>query len=334
MKNLKKILSFILRVCISVVLLVVLFCFKKINLHDLIYDIKSTDKLLLLLAFAIFFIPYFLGLIRWHMLLKASKVNIPFNRIATSYAGGVFFSLFLPSSIGGDVARSIDLAKYSQKPKEIVATVLLDRLSGYVGLVIVVLLTLLAGWQEISKDLTVLITIGVIVWILAVVLLVLFNKFLYQGINKILHLLKSDKIRETLKSLFYEIHYFRKNKKILFYNIMVSFVIQLAGPVVFYVTALSLGVTGISIIYFFIFIPIIGAITLLPISLGGFGVRENTAVILFAKAGLAGSSAVAIAFLNSIFILVYGIIGGLIYVLTVRHRRSQHHQTQRVHPQR
>ena len=304
MKNLKKILSFLLRVCISVILLVVLFCFKKINLHDLIYDIKSADKPLLLLAFAIFFISSFLGVVRWQMLLKASKVDIPLKRIVTSYAGGVFFSLFLPSSIGGDVARTIDLANQTQKPKEIFATVLLDRLSGYVGLVIMVLFTLLIGWREIDKDIAVLITIGIIVGILAVVLLVLFNKFLYQGVNKILRLLKSDKIRETLKNLFYEIHYFRKNKKIVFYNILVSLLIQILGPLVFYLTALSLGVAGINILYFFIFIPIIGAITLLPISLGGFGLRENTAVILFAKAGLAGNSAVAMAFLNSVFILL------------------------------
>jgi len=164
------------------------------------------------------------------------------------------------------------------------------------------------------------------------VLLALFNKFLYQGINKILRLLKSEKVRETLKSLFYEIHYFRKNKKVLFYNIFISVVIQILGPLVFYIIALSLGVTGVNILYFFILVPIIGAITLLPISLGGFGLRENTAVILFAKAGLAGNSSVAIAFLNSIFILIVGIIGGLIYVLTVRHRRPQHHQAQRVHP--
>jgi len=331
-KNFKKILSFLLRVLISAVLLFVLFCFKKIDLHGLIYDIKTADKPLLLLAFIIFLVSYFLGLLRWQMLLKASKVEIPLKRILTSYAGGIFFSLFLPSSIGGDVARTIDLASHTQKPKEIFATVLLDRLSGYVGLVILLLAALFLGWQEVGKDLAILITIGIIVGILAVVLLALFNKFLYQGINKILRLLKSEKVRETLKSLFYEIHYFRKNKKVLFYNIFISVVIQILGPLVFYIIALSLGVTGVNILYFFILVPIIGAITLLPISLGGFGLRENTAVILFAKAGLAGNSSVAIAFLNSIFILIVGIIGGLIYVLTVRHRRPQHHQAQRVHP--
>jgi uncharacterized membrane protein YbhN (UPF0104 family) len=208
----------------------------------------------------------------------------------------------------------------------------MDRLSGYVGLVVVVLFALLTGWQMIRNDVAVLVSIGLITGMLGVVLLVLFNKFLYLQINKILRLPNAGRIREVLKSLFYEIHYFRNHKKVLFYNLLVSVLIQGLGPLVYYVIALSLGVTGVSLVYFFIFVPIISAITLLPISLGGFGVRENTAVIFFAKAGLAGNSAVAIAFLNSIFVLILGVTGGLIYVLTIHHRRVQYHQTEGIRP--
>jgi uncharacterized protein (TIRG00374 family) len=266
------------------------------------------------------------------MLLRAVKVNLPLKRVITSCAGGLFFSLFLPSTVGGDVARSIDLARYTQKPKEIVATVLLDRLSGYVGLVIVILFAVLAGWKMIGGDIVVLISVGLITGILVVALFILFNKFLYRQINKILHLPNAGKIRTTLKRLFYEIHYFREHKKVLFYNILISVLIQVLSPVVFYILALAIGMPATNPVYFFIFVPIIGAITLLPISLGGFGLRENTAVIFFAKAGVAGNSAAAMGFLNSIFILISGIMGGIIYVLTVRHRRAQHHQTQGIQP--
>jgi hypothetical protein len=331
-KNFKKVLGFLLRVSISAILLAVLFSFKQVDVHGLINEIKSADKAFLLLAFFIFLLMYFLGFLRWQMLLRAVKVNIPLKRVIKSCAGGLFFSLFLPSTVGGDVARSIDLARYTQKPKEIVATVLLDRLSGYVGLVIVILFALSAGWKMIAGDVAVLISVGLITGILGAVLLILFNKFLYRQIDKLLHLPNAGKIRTALKSLFHEIHYFREHKKILFYNILISILIQLLSPLVFYVTALAIGIPVINPVYFFIFVPIIGAITLLPISLGGFGLRENTAVIFFAKAGVAGNSAAAMAFLNSIFILIAGAIGGLIYVLTVRHRRAQYHQTQGIQP--
>jgi hypothetical protein len=64
----------------------------------------------------------------------------------------------------------------------------------------------------------------------------------------------------------------------------------------------------------------------LPISIGGLGVRENMTVLFFAKAGINQNSAVAMSLLNFLFILVYGAIGGLVYVLTIHHRRIQHNQ--------
>lgn len=315
-----------LRFGISIILLAALFIFKNINLSELLHDIKSADKLVLFLAFVLFSSIYILGFLRWYMLLKAAEVHISVKRAVTSYAGGNFFSCLLPSSIGGDLVRSIDLAKYTQKPKEVVATVFLDRLSGYVGLVAVLLIALAWGWDSVGRNIAALVSVAIITGIMILILLVLFNKFVFSQINKLLHFPNSGRILEILKNLLHEIHYFRKHKKILFYNFIISVIVQVIGPVVFYVTALSLGLKGINLVYFFVFIPIIGAITLLPISIGGLGLRESTAALFLPAAGLTASSSAAIALVNSFFILMYGAIGGLIYVLTVHHRRVQHHQ--------
>ena len=321
-----------MRVLISVVLLAILFSFKQVDVPGLINEVKKADKAFLALSFLVFLLIYILGLLRWQMLLRAIKVKLPLKRVVTSFSGGLFFSLFLPSSIGGDVARSIDLSRHTQKPKEIVATVLLDRLSGYVGLVIVVLIAMVPGYSMVGKDPVVLVSIGLIIAMLALILLVLFNRFAYNKIVKLLRKPSAGKIRTALNSLLQEIHYFRRHKMVMFYNLLLSVVIQILGPAVFYMTSLAIGTPKINPVYFFIFGPIISAITLLPISLGGFGLRENTAVIFFAKAGLNGNSAAAIAFLNSIFIFIAGAIGGLIYVFTVHHRRPQHGKAPGVQP--
>jgi len=326
MKVFKKILSIFLRIGISLALLIFLFYFKKIDARSLLADIKSADKPLLLLAFFISLFSYILGFFRWEMLLKAAEIYLPIKRVIISFSSGIFFNLFLPSTIGGDFARTIDLSKHTKRTKEVVATVFLDRLSGYVGLAITLLFSLILGWKLIKNDVTVLMPAALIILILIILLLVLFNKFLYSQINKLLEIPNAGKFRESIKNLLEEIHYFKGHKKVLFNNLVLSLFIQAIGPLVFYTAALSLGVTKINLLYFFIFIPIIGAITLLPISIGGFGVRESTSVLLFATAGITESLAVAMALLNSIFILIYGAIGGIIYVLTIHHRRIQHHQ--------
>ena len=126
MKTFKKIASLLLRVGISVILLIILFKFNKIDIHDLITDIKKTDKLFLTMGFIISFFGYFLGFLRWRMLLNATNIYIPLKKLISSFSGGVFFNVFLPSTIGGDIVRSADLAEHTKKTKEVIATVSLD----------------------------------------------------------------------------------------------------------------------------------------------------------------------------------------------------------------
>lgn len=319
----KKFLNILMRVAISIIMLALLFHFKDIDTRTLLADIRSANKPLLLLAFFVFFLSYVLCFIRWNMLLKAANIRLPKKRVLISFSGGNFFSLFLPSSIGGDVARSIDLGKHTRKPGEVVATVLLDRVSGYVGLATLLLFSLAAGFPLVKDNPVVLSAAAAIIAVLIAVLLVIFNKFFFTQISKLLDRPDAGKIRELLTSLYQEAHYFQKHKKVLLKNLLVSVAIQALAPVVFYITALALGVSNVNLFYFLIFIPIIGATSLLPISIGGFGLRESIAVILFAKAGIGGSTAAAMALFNSFFILLYGIAGGVIYVFTVSHRRIQ-----------
>ena len=319
----------VLRISVTIILLVLLF--RMVDRKNLLEIIKNADKPLLLIAFFIYFASYALCIFRWEMLLKAAKIYLPMKRIIISMAGGAFFSLFLPSTIGGDLVRSVDLAVHTQRSHEVVATVLLDRLSGYIGLVAVALLAVLFGWGFIRDNPSALISVAVLTALLIAILLVLFNKFLYSRINKFLRSPGAGKIREFIKGLHQEMHIFRHHTDILVDNLILSAAIQIVAPLAFYIIALALGIK-INIVYFFVFIPIIGAITLLPISLGGLGLRDATTIFFFAKAGVGRDLAFAMSLVSFSFILILGVTGGIIYALTLHHRRIQHHQPHRVHP--
>jgi len=317
MAALKKILSVLLRISISIILLI--FLFRKVDKESLFEIIRNANKPLLFLAFFIFFLNYVVCLFRWEMILKAVKIHLPLKRVITSFSSGVFFNIFLPSTIGGDLMRSFDLATHTKRPREVVATVFLDRLSGYIGLVSLCLLSLGFGWRLI-QDRSVLLSIGIITAILVGVLLVLFNNFLFTKINKLLHSPNAGKIREIIKDLHHEIHIFRHQKKTIVYNLLFSILIQAIAPVGFFVIALSLGIK-INPIYFFIFLPIINAIILIPISIGGLGLRDATTVFFFAKAGVESDLAFAMSLISFSFVVICGALGGIIYVLTVHRRR-------------
>jgi len=323
----KKVLSILLRIVISALLL--FFLFRKVDAQSMFDIVKNANKLLLVTAFLIYFLNYALCIKRWEMLIKAVNIHLPLKRIITSFSGGIFFSLFLPSTIGGDVVRSLDLAAHTKKPKEIIATVFLDRLSGYIGLVLLTLLALVFG-LKIIDDKSVFLSLEIIIGILVLALIFLFNPYAYKKINKLLKSLGANKILGMITELHEEIHIFRNKRKVIVKNICISFLIQLITPLTYYLISLALGLK-INLLYFFVFLPIIGAITLLPISIGGLGLRDATTVFFFAKVGVVKHMAFAMSLINFSFILFYGAIGGLIYVLTVRHRRVQHHLPSGIH---
>jgi hypothetical protein len=309
---------------VSVILLLLLFKLNKIDFKVLIDDIKNADRVFLVLGFACLPLVHLLSCWRWHLLLKAAEINISSKKLISSFCGGIFFSIFLPSTIGGDLVRTADLATNTQKTKKVIATVFLDRLSGYIGLVLVVLPAILLG-SSLIGDRIVYFSVAVIVMILVVALMLLFNTFLYEKISRFLSVFGSGRIIQLIKEMHREIHVFRNHKKMIVANLALSFIIQLIFPLGVYFTSLSLGV-NINIFYFFIFIPIISAVTLLPISLGGLGLRESLYVVYFAKAGVIKQLALAMSLLSFSFIVFSGAIGGIIYVLTVHHRRLQHNQ--------
>jgi len=324
MVRFKNTLLLLTRISVSILLLVLLFKINKINPHVLINDIRSANKWLLAASFLFSFFIYFLGFLRWQMLLKTAGINIPLKRLISSFSGGVFFSIFLPSTIGGDLVRAADLAEHTKKAREVIATVFLDRLSGYIGLALVILPALLLG-RDLVLDRVVFTSVSVIIILLVIILLVLFNSAIYSGITNFLNSPGAGKIKETIKNMHQEIHVFRNHKRMIILNLLTSFIIQLFTPVSAYFIGLSLGIK-INFIYFLIFLPIIGAITLLPIAIGGLGLREGLFVVYFAKAGVVKQLALAMSLLSFSFVVLYGAIGGIIYVLTVHHRRLQSHK--------
>jgi glycosyltransferase 2 family protein len=306
-----------LRIGISVLLLA--FLFYKVDAHALWQLIRGSDKSDLIIASAAILAVYVLCFIRWDMLLKASGVPVSFKILLRSFCGGIFFSIFLPTSIGGDVVKTLDLAVHTRKGTEVASTVFLDRLSGYVALVIVVVGACAFGWRYV-QDATVLMSIACLTAILIGILLVLFNRAAFRFVNKRLYSPTAGRIRSTITNVHEEMHRVGRNKRVVFLNLGISLIIQLVGPVSSYVICRALG-GHVDFAYFLIYLPIINALTLLPISLGGLGVRDTATVYFFAKAGLTRDIAFAMSLAGFAIAVLISCAGGLYYVFTIRHRR-------------
>lgn len=309
--------TILIRVCISAGIL--FFLFQRVDLGKIIQVIHNINKPILIFVYVLVLSSYIIGFFRWRMLLIGVGLNLTNLEIFQSFCIGFFSNLFLPSTIGGDFSRSVDLSLRSQKPRQVVASVLLDRLSGYSALAAVALAALLLGYKLIA-DIAVFFALGVMVILLTIILAILFNNFLFSRTSNLLRFF--GRVGQALGNLHYEVHKFRMKKKIILKNFFYSLIIQLIIPFSYYLISLALG-TRINLIYFFILIPIIAAITALPVSIGGLGLREASSMYFFTTVGMPAEIALTISLLSFFIIFSFGLVGGIVYVFTFSGRRLQ-----------
>lgn len=314
----KKIFNYLLRVGISVALLWWLFT-KKIDLPNTIEVIKNAHLPYITLAFLIFVLTNIIILIRWVIFIRALKLDVPLKEIIRYCLIGLFGNLFLPSAIGGDAIKIYGLCKSTPHKAKVVASILLDRLCGYIGLVIVVLFAFIIGHKHIT-DPTITYAILFVIPGTFVVMTVLFNERVYEFFCRVFN--GVPKIKTALMQMHYDIALLKGNKKAGFAGLALSCLSHVLLAVLSFYIAKGLG-QEVNLIYFLLFFPLISIAAALP-SLGGLGVREAAAVYFFGKIGIESGIAASITLMTYIYMVIIGLIGGAVYVFTLSSGRIQH----------
>jgi glycosyltransferase 2 family protein len=315
--KLKSLLSLVLRFGLSFVLLGYLF--GKIDFNQTISVVKSADVGYLVLAGVIFLALHLIILLRWFVFILALRLAVPFGVMTRYFFIGLFGNLFLPTAIGGDVIKILGLCHYSgkcspgvgaQKPK-VVASVLLDRLSGFAGIVIVGILAFAFGFHLIN-DVTLLVSIVLLALLSVAVGVVLFNETVYSFCCRVFNRL--PQFKQSLMNLHYDIALLKGRQYALYQSVILSALAQGVLAVIFFLIAKALH-QDVALIYFLIFVPLICVASTVP-SIGGLGVREAGAAYLLGKVGVEAGIAVSISLINFIFMVAVGLVGGLVYMVT------------------
>jgi glycosyltransferase 2 family protein len=96
--------------------------------------------------FALYALGMAFGTLRWRLLLRLADVRLPFGRALQLQLTAVFFNVVVPGNIGGDVVKSIYVAREvtpAQRPT-VFLIAFVDRLVAVAGLIVVALVATLA----------------------------------------------------------------------------------------------------------------------------------------------------------------------------------------------
>lgn len=138
-KKLKERLILVLKVVLS--LTAIIYVFKKISLADIADIVKSAHLLFLGLAFLLFIISKVMAAFRTLLILNRYGIPISGWDNLKLYWTGMFYNLFLPGGIGGDVYKTVVINNMHTNGIKISAgTVLMDRIGGVTALAVLALL--------------------------------------------------------------------------------------------------------------------------------------------------------------------------------------------------
>lgn len=243
-----------------------------------------------MLAFAII---YALGIVissyKWKILADFKKINVKFSSLVKIYLTGAFINNFFPSIIGGDAYRSYMLGKATNKKYvEATSTVLVDRLSGFLGVMVIILACSLLSLDVVLKNPILIIT--------NIIIIASFGFEFFIMILRLLPIWNYVKrfIPQNILNLIKEISSYREYRilaKSLLWGVIFNFIgIGIATWMLFQDLHIAISFT-----HFLLAISIISIVSSIPISIGNIGIKEWAYITFFAIFGVNGEAAISIA---------------------------------------
>lgn len=284
------------------------FLLWQIGVGETVNQLRQADLRLLLIAFILFLVSLIIRAGRWAALLWALSLEVPFPKLIYLYFVGAFFNSFLPSGFGGDVVRALELTEDTPPPAA-VGTVLVDRMTGLLVLLAMGLVALPFSVGQLAPWLVWLLVVAATGGLLGGALLL--EGRLLRRITAWLPERISLDGAGPLAQIYAAIT--GCGWQALARALGISLVFNVVNVLVNYLCGRAVGI-DLSLGYFFITAPLIAMTLIVPISVGGVGIRDWVTVALFSPAGVDSNTAAAMSLAIYGVSAAAGLVGGALYL--------------------
>ena len=297
-------------VSIKILLTFLLFFFllQEINFETVKLILQNLNTKHIVFCFFMIIVQLLIQSYRWYLILKWKRLSLSLIKCLSILWSGHFFNQVLPTSIGGDMIRCYLLNKNKIKFLDSLNSILIDRIIGVIGLLVIMIFSLPFLISEVGFN-NKFFNISILCLMLIIFLAGLF--FL-------------DKFIKQYKSKFYE--YISKFsidlRKLSFSNIIgiklmiLSLMIHLFSGLAFANLAFSMQIE-INWLPFFSVICITNLLVILPISISGWGIRETILVVGLGLISISKEEAITLSILYGILLILSSLPGLLTWLSNV-----------------
>jgi glycosyltransferase 2 family protein len=296
----RRLLRWLLRVLVTVG--IVTYILVDVDRGDLLRTLSGVRLSFLAGALAVYLAGQALSAYKWSLLGRSVGFGQSLAEYTRFYFIGMFFNLFGPSTLGGDLVRALYLGA-GRRPGLAVDSVLFDRASGLALVMALGAVALLVfphyglPWPLAAS--VVCGGIGLVVgWWMCPLLVRL--------------LPETNRMRRQVET---ELGPFWRDRGLLVRVALVSLLFHLSQVVVQYIVVRAAGAT-VPLSYCLIYHPLISVMTALPVSIGGLGVREGGYLYFLTRIDVDDSVAVTVGVLWFAISVLAGLAGGALFVVS------------------
>lgn len=245
---------------------------------------------------------------RLQLIYRSQEVMLGFRQTFYLTFLGLFFTLFLPTGFGGDLAKGYYAYQYSGKKLGSTTGIILDRLVGFLSLFPICLTALLVYGRTLATPIVERSVYGALAVFICASLF--FTSRRIASRFTFLSFLIPAKWHSKCSDLYYAIRSYRNHLGVF----GLCFLISLLGQICFYwdvyLLARSIGIE-VSIWPYLALVPLIGFVSLVP-SLSGLGVREAGFVFFF-KIFMPVEKALALSIIYDILFYGSALLAGVVF---------------------
>jgi len=305
--NRKQTISLVIRLTFSGVMLgVLIWRVPDVDVSEVLPELTLRTGLWLTVAAALTLGAIVLSALRWQRVLDVLGLQAGLRRLVSHYLAGQFVSNVLPTTIGGDVLRVSRLSKETGESPKTFASVVLERLTGWLVLPIISVAGFLVNppLQHLGRATQV--ALG-----LAFVTLLALGILLYAVADQRIggRFEARDGWRRFAAAVHLGLDRLRHQPAAAANVLLVGFAYQLVLVLAAVAAAQALGVRPAGLTALLAFFPAVAIAQVLPIGISGLGVREGAFVLFLGPLGVASQDAIALGLLLYLLNLGVSLLG-------------------------
>ncbi len=283
--------------------LIVFYLFRSATVLDTVRSVLRTDQRVWVPAIGLYLLGQVVCAYKWKVIAGVAGFRNGFRKYIEYYFIGMFFNLFLPTTVGGDVVKCYYLSSDDSRGRSAPAiyTVLVER---FTGLAVLIWILSVAVFLPEGRSTPPLVKVSLLVASVLVILVAPFVPVLSMTFFK-----RFSWARTMLR----DIRIYWQNPPMIAAALFWSLVFHLLFIAVHIIIGKAVGI-DVPPGYYFIVYPAATLAGFIPLALNGIGPREGAYIYLFSLINIKQSGALAFGILWLGVMICGNLVGALFYV--------------------